>query len=419
MEQINKEQLNRGLNILVQKYGGTSVADVKKLDQVSENIIREKKYGKSVVVVVSAQGKTTNRLIAEEEEITNNADKREHDVLVSTGEQITISKLAMMLQKKGHKAKSYTGWQIPIITNSNNTNARIKYIPTERLLKDLQDGYIIVVAGFQGVDEQGNITTLGRGGSDTTAVALAAVLGGRCDIYTDVDGVLRTDPKIIPDAKRINNISYDEMLEFASMGAKVLHNRCVEIAKNSSVPLFVRMVDGETGEATRGTEVSDTKNLETFSINGITKDDYISRIIVTNVSNKAGSTYKLFKLLAERGIDVDLVSQSMGESVMRNIAFTVKMSEREETVRVLRENIKQIGFGEIIYDDTLSKITVIGIGLENKLDVAAKMFEVLAENNININMINTSEIKISVLVDTKLSTIALEKIYERFFPKEN
>lgn len=402
------------MDIIVQKYGGTSVADVNKLERVSKNIIREKKNGKGVVVVVSAQGKTTNKLIAGEEEITKHPSKREHDVLVSTGEQITIAKLAMMLNEMGHKAKSYLAWQIPIVTNDNFNNARIKYINGDKLKKDLEEGYILIVAGFQGITEQGEITTLGRGGSDTTAVALAATLKARCDIYTDVDGVLTADPRAIENARKINNISYDEMLEFASMGAKVLHNRCVEIAKENNTELYVRTIF-EDGIPSKGTEISDTKNLETFSINGVTKDDNVSRIIVTDVKNEIGSTYKLFKVLADESVDVDLVTQSMGENALRTIAFTVKRNELERVIDILENNKKGIYKGKILHDENLSKITIIGIGIENKPDVAAKMFEALSERKINIQMINTSEIKISVLVLSDRADEALEVVYDKFF----
>lgn len=402
------------MDIIVQKYGGTSVADVNKLERVSKNIIREKQNGKGVVVVVSAQGKTTNKLIAGEEEITKHPSKREHDVLVSTGEQITIAKLSMMLNEMGHKAKSYLAWQIPIVTNDNFNNARIKYINGDKLKKDLEEGYILIVAGFQGITENGEITTLGRGGSDTTAVALAATLKARCDIYTDVDGVLTADPRAIENARKINNISYDEMLEFASMGAKVLHNRCVEIAKENNTELYVRTIF-EDGTPSKGTEISDTKNLETFSINGVTKDDNVSRIIVTDVKNEIGSTYKLFKVLADESVDVDLVTQSMGENALRTIAFTVKRNELERVIDILENNKKGIYKGKILHDENLSKITIIGIGIENKPDVAAKMFEALSERKINIQMINTSEIKISVLVLSDRADEALEAVYDKFF----
>ena len=263
------------MGIIVQKFGGSSVANVEKLGYVAEHIINEKKKGNKVVVVVSAQGKTTDKLIAEEAEITDNPNEREHDVLVSTGEQITTAKLAMLLNEKKHKAVSLAGWQIPIITNSEFTNSRIRYIHNETIEEYLNSGNIVIVAGFQGVDESGNITTFGRGGSDTTAVAIAASLKAeKCDIFTDVDGVYTSDPRIVNTVKKLKTISYDEMLEMSSMGAKVLHNRCVEIGKKYNVPIYVKSTFEKNSI---GTLVTD-KNLEDLVINGVTKDDYISRI---------------------------------------------------------------------------------------------------------------------------------------------
>ena len=403
-------------NILVQKYGGTSVANKEKLMDVSQNVIREIKKGRKLVVVVSAQGKTTNKLIEEEKEITENPNSREHDVLVSVGEQITISKLAMMLNDLGYKAKSYTGWQIPIVTTSENKSARIKWINSEKLRKDLEDGYTIIVAGFQGVDENNNITTLGRGGSDTTAVAIAASLNTRCDIYTDVDGVLTADPRSIENAKKINNISYDEMLEFASMGAKVLHNRCVEIAKNYDIDLRVRTV--KDGNPTKGTRVSDTKNLETYSINGVTRDSDVCKVSVFG-NEKGLNTYELCDILAEKNIDIDLVTLENEKNINSNdIVFTIKEEKIRDIKEILidnKQNLEKLNIREILLEDGLSKITVIGIGIANKVTVISKIFKILKENNIDIHMINVSEIKISVLVNLENSNKALKEIYNYFF----
>lgn len=420
MEKIintNEKNLN-GINdnILVQKYGGTSVANKEKLMDVSQNIIKEIKKGRKLVVVVSAQGKTTNKLIEEEKEITENPNSREHDVLVSVGEQITISKLAMMLNDLGYKAKSYTGWQIPIVTTSENESARIKWINSEKLRKDLEDGYTIIVAGFQGVDENNNITTLGRGGSDTTAVAIAASLNTRCDIYTDVDGVLTADPRSIENAKKINNISYDEMLEFASMGAKVLHNRCVEIAKNYDIDLRVRTV--KDGNPTKGTRVSDTKNLETYSINGVTRDSDVCKVSVFG-NEKGLNTYELCDILAEKNIDIDLVTLENEKNINSNdIVFTIKEEKIRDIKEILidnKQNLEKLNIREILLEDGLSKITVIGIGIANKVSVISKIFKILKENNIDIHMINVSEIKISVLVNLENSNKALKEIYNYFF----
>lgn len=412
------EKILNGINdnILVQKYGGTSVANKEKLMDVSQNIIKEIKKGRKLVVVVSAQGKTTNKLIEEEKEITENPNSREHDVLVSVGEQITISKLAMMLNDLGYKAKSYTGWQIPIVTTSENESARIKWINSEKIRKDLEDGYTIIVAGFQGVDENNNITTLGRGGSDTTAVAIAASLNTRCDIYTDVDGVLTADPRSIENAKKINNISYDEMLEFASMGAKVLHNRCVEIAKNYDIDLRVRTV--KDGNPTKGTRVSDTKNLETYSINGVTRDSDVCKVSVFG-NEKGLNTYELCDILAEKNIDIDLVTLENEKNINSNdIVFTIKEEKIRDIKEILidnKQNLEKLNIREILLEDGLSKITVIGIGIANKVSVISKIFKILKENNIDIHMINVSEIKISVLVNLENSNKALKEIYNYFF----
>jgi len=400
------------MGIIVQKFGGSSVATKEKLELVAEHIIKEKERGNQVVVVVSAQGKTTDKLISEEAEITQNPNKREHEVLVTVGEQITIAKLAMLLIEKKHKAISLTGWQIPIITNSEFTNTKIRYIHNPTIEELLNSGNIVIVAGFQGIDENGNITTLGRGGSDTTAVALAASLKAeRCDIFTDVDGVFSTDPRKLEDAKKLNNLAYDEMLEMASMGAKVLHNRCVEIGKKYNVPIYVKSTFENDSI---GTLVS-KKNLEDLVINGVTKDDYISRITIVGLENKIGSTYELFKVLSKHQINVDIISQSFGEHVTRDIAFTVKMTDLRKTLEALELCKKELGIQEIYHNENLSKVSIIGVGIANKPGVATDMFEALYENNINMHMISTSEIKISVLVDSNDSDLAVRAIHKKFF----
>ena len=400
------------MGIIIQKFGGSSVANIQKLELVAEHIINEKKKGNKLVVVVSAQGKTTDRLITEEKEITNNPDKREHDVLVSTGEQITISKLAMLLIKKGYKAVSLTGWQVPIITNSEFTNSRIRYIHNKTIEEFLAADNIVIVAGFQGVDENGNITTFGRGGSDTTAVALAASLkADRCDIFTDVDGVFTSDPRIVDNVKKLLNISYDEMLEMSSMGAKVLHNRCVEIGKKYDVPIYVKSTFEKDSI---GTLVS-SKNLEDLVISGVTKDDYISRITIVGLENKIGKTYELFKTLSKELINVDVIVQSFGEYITKDIAFTVKMNDLNKTIEILKENKDKLGFKDILHTENLSKVSIIGVGIANKPGVASDMFEALYENNINMHMITTSEIKISVLVNSLDADLAVRAIHEKFF----
>ena len=402
------------MGIIVQKFGGSSVANLEKLELVSEHIIKEVERGNKLVVVVSAQGKTTDKLIAEEAEITKNPDKREHDVLVSTGEQITIAILAMLLIEKNYKAVSLAGWQIPIITNSEFSNSRIRYIHNDTINEYLDSGNIVIVAGFQGIDENGNITTFGRGGSDTTAVALAASLGAeRCDIFTDVDGVYTSDPRIVENVIKLKTISYDEMLEMSSMGAKVLHNRCVEIGKKYNVPIYVKSTFEKNSIGT----LVNNKNLEDLVINGVTKDNYISRITIVGLENKIGKTYKLFKLLSENLINVDIIVQSFGEYITIDIAFTVKMNDLEKTLKVLEENKEKLGAKEILHSENLAKVSIIGVGIANKPGVAADMFEALYENNINMHMVTTSEIKISVLVDSNQSDLAVKKIHQKFFGK--
>lgn len=404
------------MEVIVQKFGGSSVANTEKLEMVSEKIIGEIKKGNQVVVVVSAQGKTTDKLIAEEAEITKRPDKREHDVLVSTGEQITISKLSIMLNSKGYKAVSLTGWQIPIITNSEHTNARIRYIHNETILEYLKTNNIVVVAGFQGVDENMNITTLGRGGSDTTAVALAASLkASRCDIYTDVDGIYTVDPRIVNDAKRLDTISYDEMLELASLGAKVLHNRCVEIGKKYDVPIYVKSTFEKNNIGTLVTNNENLKDLENLVISGVAKDDNISRITVTGLDNKIGKTYEVFKSLSDNNINVDVIVQSLGEFVQKNITFTVKMTDLNKALEILNENKGKIGFEDVMHSENLSKVSIVGVGIVNKPGIATDMFEALYESNINMNMITTSEIKISVLVASEDSEKAVKAIHNKFF----
>lgn len=399
------------MSIIIQKFGGSSVANLEKLELVSEHIIKEKEKGNKIVVVVSAQGKTTDKLITEEKEITDNPDRREHDVLVSTGEQITIAKLSMLLIKKGYKTVSLTGWQIPIITNSEFNNGRIRYIHNKTIEDYLNSDNIVVVAGFQGVDENGNITTLGRGGSDTTAVALAASLNAeRCDIFTDVDGVFTSDPRIVENVKKLSNVSYEEMLEMSSMGAKVLHNRCVEIGQKYNVPIYVKSTFEKNSI---GTLVSH-KTLEDLVISGVTKDDYISRITIVGLENKIGKTYELFKILSSNLINVDVIVQSFGEYITKDIAFTVKMNDLNKTLEILNNNKEIIGAKDILHTENLSKVSIIGVGIANKPGVATGMFEALYENNINMHMISTSEIKISVLVNSNDADLAVKAIHKKF-----
>ena len=405
------------MGLIVQKFGGSSVANKEKLEMVANHIIEAVKANNQVVVVVSAQGKTTDRLISEELEITKNPVKREHDVLLSTGEQVTISKLAMLLNKMGYKAVSLTGWQVPIVTNSEHSNGRIRYIDNQKIQEYLVADNIVVVAGFQGIDENGDITTLGRGGSDTTAVALAANLKAeRCDIFTDVDGVYTSDPRIVENVIKLEAVSYDEMLELSSLGAKVLHNRCVEIGKKYHVPIYVKST---FEKESIGTLITEKEPFEDLVISGVTKDDYISRITVVGLENKIGRTYQLFKLLAENSINVDVIVQSFGEHITKDIAFTVKMNDLPKTLEILEENKEVLKLDQVLHCENLSKVSIVGLGVANKPGVASSMFEALYENNINMHMVSTSEIKISVLVNINEADMAVRAIHDKFFLRKN
>lgn len=356
-------------------------------------------------------GKTTDKLIEEEKEITLKPDKREHDVLVSTGEQITISKLCICLKKLGYDAISFTGWQVPILTNSVYGNARIKEIKTERIQEELQKGKIVVIAGFQGIDEELNITTLGRGGSDTTAVAIAASLDAdRCDIYTDVDGIYSADPRIVKDVSKIETISYDEMLELASLGAKVLHNRCVEIGKKYAIPICVKST---FEEESRGTLVTQSECMEDLCISGVAKEDHVVRITLVGKNKKIGRIYRVFKLLADNDITIDIIVQAVGEHLTKDISFTIQEKDLEATLELLNENADELDIQEIKTFKGLSKVSIVGIGIANNPGVAATLFEILYENNINMHMITTSEIKISVLVNENMAEIALNAIHDK------
>lgn len=362
-------------------------------------------------------GKTTDKLILEESEITNKPNKREHDVLVSTGEQITVAKLCMCLQEIGYNAVSYTGWQVPIITNSIYGNARIKDIATDRIKTDLNNRKIVVVAGFQGVDENLNITTLGRGGSDTTAVALAAALQAeRCDIFTDVDGIFSSDPRVVKNVSKIDTISYDEMLELASLGAKVLHSRCVEIGKKYQIPIYVKSTfENES----RGTIVHEENCLEELCIRGIAKEDNIVRITLVGKNNKIGRIYKVFKLLADYDINVDMIVQPFGEHIEKDISFTIKEKDLKIALELLNQKADMLNIQEIKPSPPASKISIVGVGIGNNPGVAANLFEVLYENNINMHMISTSEIKISVLVNNNVADMAMNAIHNKFIEEMN
>lgn len=399
------------MGLIVQKYGGTSVANAQRIFSVASRIVKAYESGNSVVVVVSAQGDTTDDLIAKAAEINENPSRREMDMLLSTGEQISMSLLAMAIEKLGYHATSLTGYQAGIITNSSYSNARIKSIDTERLFRELDKKNIVIVAGFQGWNKYEDITTLGRGGSDTTAVALAAALkADLCEIYTDVDGVYTADPRIVKNASKLDDISYDEMLELASLGANVLHNRSVELAKKYGVNLIVR----SSLNNSEGTIVKEVVSVEKMLIRGVARDNDIARISVMGVADKPGTAFRLFSLLAKEKISIDVILQSIGRDETKDISFTVKKPDLEKAIEIINKNLAIIDAKEVKHSDKYSKVSVVGAGMINHPGVASTMFEALYDEDINIHMITTSEMKISVLVDIKDAERAVVAIHEKF-----
>ena len=400
--------------LVVQKYGGTSVKDAERVMNVARRITNTYKEGNSVVVAVSAQGDTTDDLIAKAQEINPDASKREMDQLLSSGEQISIALLAMAIEKLGYPVISFTGWQAGVLTNTKHSAARIKRIDTERIHAELDRKRIVIVAGFQGINKYDDITTLGRGGSDTSAVALAAALHADvCEIYTDVDGVYTTDPRICKTAYKLNDISYDEMLELASLGANVLHNRSVEMAKKYNVKLSVRssLNDHE------GTYVKEVSQVEKMMVRGVTRDNDCARIALCGVEDTPGKAFQIFEMIARAGISVDLIIQSIGDGKTKDISFTVTEEDLQKTLDLLEENKDFIKAREVKSTSDVSKVSIVGAGMVNNSGVAAKMFEALYEAHININMIATSEIKISVLVKQKDAEAAVVAIHDKFMIK--
>lgn len=400
--------------LVVQKYGGTSVKDAERVMNVARRVTNTYKEGNSVVVAVSAQGDTTDDLIEKAMEINPDASKREMDQLLSSGEQISIALLAMAIEKLGYPVISFTGWQAGVLTDSKHSAARIKRIDTERIQTELDRKRIVIVAGFQGINKYDDITTLGRGGSDTSAVALAAALhADLCEIYTDVDGVYTTDPRICKTAYKLNDISYDEMLELASLGANVLHNRSVEMAKKYNVKLSVRssLNDHE------GTYVKEVSKVEKMLVRGVTRDNDCARIALCGVEDTPGKAFQIFEMIARKGISVDLIIQSIGDGKTKDISFTVTEGDLQKTLDLLEENKEFINAREIKSTSDVSKVSIVGAGMVNNSGVAAKMFEALYDAHININMIATSEIKISVLVARKDAEAAVIAIHDKFLLK--
>ena len=397
--------------LIVQKFGGSSVADAEKVKNGANRVVETAHEGNQVVVVVSAQGDTTDDLIEKANEINPNASKRELDMLLSSGEQISISLLAMAIEAMKYPVISLTGWQAGFKTNAVSGNARINKIDVERIQSELDKHKIVVVAGFQGLDKYDDITTLGRGGSDTSAVALAAALrADKCEIYTDVDGVYTADPRIVPDAVKLEEITYDEMLELASLGANVLHNRSVEMAKKYNVKLEVK----SSFHKVPGTIVKEVTTMEKMLIRGVTRDNDVARIAIIGLEDTPGIAFKVFSALAKEGINVDMILQSIGHNGNKDIVFTVTKSNLEKTLAVIEELKEVIPYQEVNHRDDLSKVSIVGAGMVNNPGVAASMFEALFDADINIHMISTSELKVSVLININKAEQAVKVIHEKF-----
>ncbi len=401
--------------LIVQKYGGTSVGSPDRIRNVARRVARYKALGHQVVVVVSAMSGETNRLIALAREIMPEPDPRELDQMVSTGEQVTIALTAMALMDLGIKAKSYTGSQVRIVTDDAFTKARIINIDEDKIRTDLNAGYVVVVAGFQGVDENGNITTLGRGGSDTTGVALAAALkADECQIYTDVDGVYTTDPRIVPEARRLGSITFEEMLELASQGSKVLQIRSVEFAGKYKVKLRVLSSFEEEGDGTLIT-FEEEENMEQPIISGIAFNRDEAKITVLGVPDRPGIAYQILGPIADANIDVDMIIQNVGADSTTDFTFTVHKNELSKALAILKDKVQDhIGAREINADDKIAKVAVVGVGMRSHVGIASQMFRTLAEEGINIQMISTSEIKISVVVDEKYLELAVRVLHKAF-----
>ncbi len=400
--------------LIVQKYGGSSVANVERIRAVAERVAKFKMLGHQVVVVLSAMSGETNRLIALAKQIQSTPDPRELDVMVSTGEQVTIALLAMALKDLGLKAKSYTGAQVRILTDNAFTKARILSIDESRMRADLDSGHVVVVAGFQGVDEQGNVTTLGRGGSDTTGVALAAALkADECQIYTDVDGVYTTDPRIVPEARRLKSITFEEMLEMASLGSKVLQIRSVEFAGKYKVKLRVLSSFQDEGDGTLIT-FEENNSMEQAIISGIAFNRDEAKITVVGVPDHPGIAYQILGPVADANIDVDMIVQNVGHTHTTDFTFTVHRNDFAKAMDIVKVTAASIGAREVTGDDKIAKISIVGVGMRSHVGIARKMFETLSVENINLQMISTSEIKISVVVEDKYMELAVRALHQAF-----
>ena len=400
------------MSLIVQKFGGSSVANAERVMNVASIVTDTYAKGNDVVVVVSAQGDTTDDLIEKANEINPKASKREKDMLLAAGEQISISLLAMAIEKLGYHAVSLLGWQAGFNTTSAHTSARIRKVEPDRIKKELDKKNIVIVAGFQGISKYGDITTLGRGGSDTSAVAIAAAMhADLCQIFTDVEGVYTADPRKVKNAKKLQEISYDEMLELATLGAQVLNNRSVEMAKKYNIELEVL----SSMTKASGTIVKEKTKMEKMLISGVAKDTDVARISVMGVPNIPGLAFKMFSKLSAKDINVDIILQSIGHDGKKDISFTVAKNRGEEAVALMKEYTENLGAEEILYDDKVAKISIVGAGMESHAGVAAKMFEALYDAQVNIQMISTSEIKVSVLIDSADADKAVSAIHSKFF----
>ena len=400
--------------LIVQKYGGTSVGSPERIKNVAKRVAAARQAGHDVVVVVSAMSGETNRLVALAHEMQEFPDPRELDVVLSTGEQVTIGLLAMALKNIGVDAKSYTGWQVAVKTDTAHTKARIEEIDSDKMLADLKAGRVVIVAGFQGISSAGDISTLGRGGSDTSAVALAAALkADECQIYTDVDGVYTTDPRVVPEARRMDTITFEEMLELASLGSKVLQIRSVEFAGKYQVRLRVLSSLKDGGNGTLITFEED-ENMEKAVVSGIAFDKNQARINVRGVPDKPGIAYQILGAVADANVDVDMIIQNAGNEGTTDFSFTVPRGDYKPTLELLGSLKDSIGAAEVSGDDAVCKVSIVGLGMRSHVGIAARMFHALASENINIQMISTSEIKVSVLIDEKYLELATRVLHKEF-----
>ncbi|MFA5160466.1 MAG: aspartate kinase [Candidatus Omnitrophota bacterium] len=398
--------------LIVQKYGGSSVANAEKILRVAQRVIKTKKAGNKVVVVVSAMGDMTDDLITLADQINKDPEEREMDMLLSTGEQVSIALLAMAVHKLGHEAVSFTGSQVGIVTDEFHSKARIRNISAERIEKALSAGKIVIVAGFQGQTPSGEITTLGRGGSDLTAVALAVALKAKhCEIYTDVDGIYTADPRVIPEAQKMDQVTYDEILELASLGAKVMHSRSIEVGKKFDMPIWVCNSQNDH----KGTLITkENKKMEDVVVSGVALAEDEAKITLFRVPDRPGVAAKIFQTLADANVNVDMIIQNKTQTNSTDVSFTVFKNELTKAMKVVKANARKLGVKDVVCDENIAKISIVGIGMRSHSGIASRMFSTLARNKINIDMISTSEIKISVVVAGDKGKLAARAIHQAF-----